>query len=230
MQQVYNTLTSVDMLFSRPFLRGGKGRPLNTASVLFRTACRSVSTEQSKKSQHILITDLVTQVTTKEHAANVLKVLYAHPEVHWACDTEVADIDLSSVGPVGNGKVTCVSIYGGPTIDFGDGPGSVLWIENIGDSDKLLLEFKNWFEDAKYKKTWHNYGFDRHVMYNETIDCKGFGGDTMHMARLWDTSRDKSTGRGTGYSLESLSADLIDDERFAKVSMKVLILPSHVYY
>lgn len=32
------------------------------------------------------------------------------------------------------------------------------------------------------------------------IDCKGFGGDTMHMARLWNSSR-----KGKGYSLESLS-------------------------
>lgn len=44
---------------------------------------------------------------------------------------------------------------------------------------------------------WHNYGFDRHVLFNEGIDAQGFAGDTMHMARLWDTSRDKyasSTG------------------------------------
>ena len=37
----------------------------------------------------------------------------------WACDTEVADIELKVEGPVGNGKATCVSIYGGPDVDFG---------------------------------------------------------------------------------------------------------------
>ena len=91
---------------------------------------------------------------------------------------------------------------------------------------------------------WHNYGFDRHVLFNHNVDClvrlfwwhcfiyvyvyiymdgrscvyvcvliwvdgractcahphphphktltppmKGFAGDTMHMARLWDSSR-----------------------------------------
>jgi hypothetical protein len=33
------------------------------------------------------------------------------------------------------GKVICVSIYGGPTVDFGDGPGSALWVENIGEAE-----------------------------------------------------------------------------------------------
>ena len=70
---------------------------------------------------------------------------------------------------------------------------------------------------------WHNYGFDRHVIENEGIYPKGFGGDTMHMARLWDTSRDRASGGGgTGYSLESLADELIDDERFTKTSMKEL--------
>lgn len=56
-------------------------------------------------------------------------------------------------------------------------------------------------------QVWHNYGFDRHVLHNEGIDALGFAGDTMHMARLWDTSRSKFDGSsvGTGYSLEALS-------------------------
>jgi DNA polymerase-1 len=52
---------------------------------------------------------------------------------------------------------------------------------------------------------WHHYGFDRHVLWNEGIDVHGFGGDTMHMARLQDTSRAKMGG----YSLESLTDALI---------------------
>ena len=35
------------------------------------------------------------------------------------------------------------------------------------------------------------------------LGMAGFGGDTMHMARLWDSSRQ---GRG-GYSLEALSSE-----------------------
>ena len=49
---------------------------------------------------------------------------------------------------------------------------------------------------------WHNYGFDRHLFYNHGIDVKGFGGDTMHMARLLDPS--KMFGQ---YSLSSLTKE-----------------------
>ena len=102
------------------------------------------------------------------------------------------NIDVKTQGPVGNGQVTCVSMYGGPDIEFPMGKGFAIWIENIGQAKGLLKEyFQEWFEDPNYEKIWHNYGFDRHVMMNEGIDCKGFAGDTMHMARLWDTSRDK---------------------------------------
>ena len=57
-------------------------------------------------------------------------------------------------------------------------------------------------------------------MGNEGINCGGFGGDTMHMARLWDTSRSRMTGGG-GYDLASLSNELCG-ERFVKTSMKDL--------
>lgn len=161
----------------------------------------------------------VTICRTKQDAQKILRILYAHPDAHWACDTEVADIDVKNQSPVGNGKVICASIYGGENIDFGTG--STLWIENYGEADNILLEFKNWFEDSKYLKVWHNYGFDRHVMMNEGINCQGFGGDTMHMARLWDTSRDKATSGGDGYSLASLTETFFhDDDRFIKTSMK----------
>lgn len=48
---------------------------------------------------------------------------------------------------------------------------------------------------------WHNYGFDRHILYNHGINIKGFGGDTMHMARLADPSRMR-------YSLKSLTTEM----------------------
>lgn len=154
----------------------------------------------------------VTIVRTKEEARIVLQKLFDAPDgTFHACDTEVMDIDLKTVGPVGNGYVTCVSVYSGPDFDYGlgDGPGSTLWIDNLDDSAGLLQEFKDWFQDSKQLKVWHNYGFDRHVMWNEGIDCRGFGGDTMHMARLQDTSRSKY-GLGTGYSLEALTESLLE--------------------
>jgi 3'-5' exonuclease len=153
----------------------------------------------------------VTIVRTPEQAATVLKRLDAAPRngaIFHACDTEVMDIDARNVGPVGNGYVTCVSIYSGPDFDYGlgDGPGSVLWIDNLDDSYGLLNIFKPWFQDESHWKVWHNYGFDRHVMWNEGIDVRGFGGDTMHMARLLDTDR---IHRGSGYSLEELTEDVV---------------------
>jgi len=181
------------------------------------------------------ISDIITVVRDKKKAAKVLEKLAYYNENtpdggarYWACDTEVMDIDLKTVGPVGNGHVTCISIYGGPDVDFGDGPGAALWIDNLGDAEGILQEFKGWLEDPAVIKVWHNYGFDRHVVNNEDIDVKGFGGDTMHMARLWDTSRDRMSGGvkggegGYGYGLDDLSRDLIEDERFTKVKMKEL--------
>lgn len=162
----------------------------------------------------------VTIVNTREKAREVLAKLRQLHTIH-ACDTEVADLDVKEQGPVGNGKVICASIYSGPNADFGDGPGSVIWIDNMGEAEGVLQEFKEWFEDRNVTKVWHNYGFDRHVMNNEGIDCKGFYGDTMHMARLWDTSRERVNGVGKGYSLEQLSADLLRPE-YQKTSMKTL--------
>jgi len=160
-----------------------------------------------------------TIVRTKEEARVAVAALYAASSqgaIH-ACDTEVADIDLKKVGPVGNGYVTCVSIFSGLGVDYGDGPGKALWVDNLDDSRGVLQEFKAWFEDEREKKVWHNYGFDRHVLFNEGIDARGFAGDTMHMARLADSSRDKASGGGGGYGLAALTSDLVGD---AKVPMK----------
>ena len=155
--------------------------------------------------------DGVSIVRTEEEAKIVLQKLNSAPgEIFHACDTEVMKIDLKAEGPVGNGYTTCVSIYSGPDFDYGlgDGPGTVLWIDNLDDSAGLLSKFKEWFENPNHLKVWHNYGFDRHILWNEGIDCRGFGGDTMHMARLQDTSRAKY-GAGKGYSLEALTEDLL---------------------
>ncbi len=151
-----------------------------------------------------------TIVRTREQARIVMEVLMnADTSIFHGCDTEVMDIELKEVGPVGNGYVTCVSIYSGPTFDYGlgDGLGTTLWIDNLDDAHGVLQEFKAWFEDPRFLKVWHNYGFDRHVMWNEGIDCQGLGGDTMHMARLQNTSRLKNEGQG--YSLEALTSELL---------------------
>lgn len=166
-------------------------------------------------------------VAGRERAREVVRVLMDNPHVFFACDTEVAEIDLKEVGPIGNGRVTCISIYGGPDLDCGEGAGKILWVDNMGAAEGTLEEFKVFFESERHKKVWHNYGFDRHVMFNkpdrrddQRIDCKGFGGDTMHMARLWDTSMEKRAGEG-GFSLEALSLKLLG-QKFRKTPMKEL--------
>ena len=114
--------------------------------------------------------------------------------------------------------MTYVTIYSGPDFDYGlgDGPGTALFIDNLDDVYGVLQEFKGWFADHRFLKVWHNYGFDRHVLWNEVIDVQGLGGDTMHMARLLDSSRVAGNG---GYSLESLTADYVGRK---KESMKTL--------
>jgi 3'-5' exonuclease len=163
----------------------------------------------------VVVVPETTVVRTVEQAKIVLqKLMNADQDIVHACDTEVMDIDLKSVGPVGNGYCTCVSIYSGPTFDYGlgHGLGTTLWIDNLDDACGLLQEFKAWFESETFKKVWHNYGFDRHILWNEGIDLRGFWGDTMHMARLEDTSRSKTAGMG-GYGLEALTSDLLDERK-----------------
>jgi 3'-5' exonuclease len=162
-----------------------------------------------------LVVPEVCIVRTKEQAHTVMaRLMAADPSIVHACDTEVMDIDVSSVGPVGNGYCTCVSIYSGPDFDYGlgHGPGATLWIDNLDDSCGLIQEFKAWLEDERFKKVWHNYGFDRHILWNEGIDLRGFWGDTMHMARLQDSSRAKTEGAG-GYGLEALTSALLKERK-----------------
>jgi hypothetical protein len=95
-------------------------------------------------------------------------------------------------------------------------------IWNVELLQGVLDEFKDVLESKEIKKVWHNYGFDRHILYNHNIDVQGLGGDTMHMARMWNTAR-ALTG---GYGLEGLTADLLQrkkqgmKELFAKPKLK----------
>jgi len=208
----------------------------------------------------------VTFVRNRADAERVLAILNS-PDVRsrfHAVDTEVKDIDVRTDSPVGHGRVTCLSIYVGPDVDFGNGP--KLWIDTMDTAEEgsdplaplpqppklevpaagtaaageaaiaaasnaaapasssstpaaptpsapfsfpgsdagesTLQLFKGYLEDPSILKVWHNYSFDRHVLGNHGIAVRGFGGDTMHMARLENAARDK-------YALEVLSADFL---------------------
>jgi len=163
--------------------------------------------------------DEVQTVETVEEAKRVLKILLANvgtadrPLYH-ACDTEVSHIEVADQTPVGHGRVTCFSIFCGPDVNFApEGAGkrkSLLWVDTKRGGDGVWEVFKQYFENPKVKKVFHNYSFDRHVIENHHgIKISGFAADTMHMARLWNSNR-KLDG---GYSLEALSssADAMSD-------------------
>jgi len=156
----------------------------------------------------------VTVVHDAASAQKVLQVLERAPkDTYHAWDTEVSNIDVKSQSPVGNGTVICASFYAGPHLDFGSGPR--VWIDNMDEARGTLDLFKDFLQSKGHRKVWHNYGFDRHVLYNHGNDAQGLAGDTMHMARLWDTSR-LTEG---GYSLEGLTATVLNNR---KVPMKEL--------
>eukprot|EP01083_Nonionella_stella_P224061 797889_1 len=144
----------------------------------------------------------VTIVDSIEKAKDVVRILRSDDllAVPHACDTEVVDIDLKARSPVGQGKIISASIFCGPDVDFGSGPR--LWIDNLDEAEGTLDVFKEYFSDERCKKVFHNFSFDNHVLVNNGCEVRGFVGDTMHIARLWDSARAK-------YSLESLSDDVL---------------------
>ncbi|XVF03915.1 hypothetical protein REPUB_Repub05bG0034800 [Reevesia pubescens] len=144
---------------------------------------------------------VVDNISVAKEVVLMLTTKYRH-HVH-ACDTEVSNIDVKQDTPVDHGEITCFSIYSGDDADFGNGK-SCIWVDVLdGDGGDLLKEFAPFFEDQSIKKVWHNYSFDNHVIENYGLEVSGFHADTMHMARLWDSSR-RTTG---GYSLEALTGD-----------------------
>ncbi|KVH99126.1 3'-5' exonuclease domain-containing protein [Cynara cardunculus var. scolymus] len=138
----------------------------------------------------------------------------------------VAAIDVKQETPVDHGEVICFSIYSGHEADFGNGK-SCIWVDVLDGGGKSMLDiFSAFFENPSIKKVWHNYSFDNHVIENYDLKLSGFHADTMHMARLWDSSRRMSGG----YSLEALTSDSKgimsgadlgpNEELIGKVSMK----------
>ncbi len=85
----------------------------------------------------------VTVVNDKESAERVLKIILAHKDRYFACDTEAVDIELKEEGPVGHGKVICFSVYCGEDVNFGNGPR--LWVDNLGHAEGVIEYFKKDF-------------------------------------------------------------------------------------
>ena len=140
----------------------------------------------------------VTLVRDKKSAKKVLDILYKYKNRVHSWDTETIDLDIKSQSPVGNGKIISAQLFCGPDVPFENGPR--VFIDNFGECKDLILLFKDYFEDESLKKVWFNYGFDRHIFFNHGINCLGFEGDSMHMARLLDGSREPKA-----YSLNKIS-------------------------
>lgn len=204
-------------------LRTGPRLPptLRTAIAAQGRSLGTTGSGEEPISKTIPTLDGVTIVNDSKSAEHALKVMRSLPvETFHAWDTEVRDIDLDTQSPVGHGVVICASVYSGPNVDYGNGPR--LWIDNMDGAEGVLQQFKDVLQDHTLKKVWHNYSFDRHVLYNHGIDCQGLGGDTMHMGRMWDTAR----GFSGGYSLEALTGALLQrrkvpmSELFSRPSKK----------
>ncbi|RLM60798.1 hypothetical protein C2845_PM14G04030 [Panicum miliaceum] len=153
------------------------------------------------------IYDKVLVVDNIQSARTVVQLLTTKYKnfIH-ACDMEVANIDVKDETPVGHGQVTCFSIYSANSnaqvADFGNGK-TCISVDVLDGGRDVLTEFAPFFEDPSIKKVWHNYSFDSHVIENHGIKVARFHADTMHLARLWDSSR-RTDG---GYSLEGLTND-----------------------
>ncbi|KAM7250748.1 hypothetical protein ACFE04_022631 [Oxalis oulophora] len=168
---------------------------------------------------------VVDNIAVAKEVVKMLTGQYRHL-VH-ACDTEVANINVKKETPVNHGEVTCFSIYSGSEANYGNGK-SCIWVDVLdGGGKDILAVFAPFFEDESIKKVWHNYSFDAHIVENSGLKLSGFHADTMHMARLWNSSR-KSNG---GYSLAALTADdmvmrhaKLDPEEkiIGKISMKTI--------
>ncbi|KHN38292.1 DNA polymerase I [Glycine soja] len=208
----------------------------STNATLTKQAC---GTDQSKLRDRLcsIYDDIlvVDNIPLAEEVSKMLTTKYRH--LIYACDTEVAKIDVKQETPVDHGEITCFSIYCGPEADFGGGK-SCIWVDVLDGGGKEILEkFAEFFSDSSIKKVifsssipsmflilfltshlnmqhlsslnsmlatvWHNYSFDCHVIENYGFKVSGFHADTMHMARLWDSSRHLDGG----YSLEGLTGD-----------------------
>ncbi|CAL9057631.1 unnamed protein product [Musa banksii] len=166
---------------------------------------------------------IVDNISRAKEVVQLLTTEYKH--FFHACDTEVANIDVKVETPVGHGEIICFSIYSGPRANFGNGR-SCVWVDVLDGGKDVLEEFIPFFEDSSIKKVWHNYSFDSHALRNHGINLSGFHADTMHLARLWDSSR-RING---GYSLEALTSDpnvmsskgfhVADELIMGKISMK----------
>ncbi|CAL4904196.1 unnamed protein product [Urochloa decumbens] len=209
-----------------------KEKKLVVKKVVSPLPTKAAFSEESLKARKALasIYDKVLVVDNIESARSIVKLLTTKYKsfIH-ACHTEVADIDAKEKTPVsvGHGEVICFSIYSTNSdvqaADFGNGK-TCIWVDVLDGGRVVLMEFAPFFEDPSIKKVWHNYSSDSHVIENYGIKVAGFHADTMHLARLWDSSI-----KNDGELLEELTndprvMDTVPEDlpKLGKISMKTI--------
>eukprot|EP00392_Amoebophrya_sp_AT5.2_P007223 g7237.t1 len=148
------------------------------------------SPEARKKLEEKLKGTGVTLCLTKEDAKSALKTLRKHGDRPHFWDTESMNITLgrlrSPQSPLHHGECIVASCFIADDVDFGSGP--KLFIDNYSAEKLLATEFKGYFEDARHRKVFHNFGYDYKVLKRAGIKLQGFLADTLHLARLQDSS------------------------------------------
>lgn len=163
------------------------------------------NTTEDPVNESQLVSDGVTVIKNRKAAANIVfQLMQLPPENPVAWDTETTGVNPAKQSPVHNGRVICATAFAGDHVDFGRGPR--LFIDCLDGEEGLLEVFKPYFESNAFKKVWHNYAFDRHVLANHDILAHGFAGDTMHMARLVNSTH-------TRYSLEELCSKYLNAKK-----------------
>lgn len=133
--------------------------------------------------------DGVTMVHDEASAKRALEELDRLRDRPHAWDTETVDVAVGGrtrQSPVNHGQVVCATCYCGDDADFGNGPR--LFIDNAGPASGTLSHFKGYMEAPDYLKICHNYSFERHMLKHHGIGLRGLHADTLHLARLHDTS------------------------------------------
>lgn len=134
----------------------------------------------------------VTIVTDEVAALRAVAELRRLQDRPHAWDTECVGVNVNSQSTVTHGDVICATCFCGDDADFGNGP--KLFVDNAGSAAGLLERFfGSYFKDSSYKKVFHNYAFDAHLLWRQDIKLEGFHADTMHLARLYDTSLAKGS-------------------------------------
>ncbi|CAL4893473.1 unnamed protein product [Urochloa decumbens] len=207
-----------------------KEKKLVVKKVVSPLPTKAAFSEESLKARKALasIYNKVLVVDNIESARSIVKLLTTKYKsfIH-ACHTEVAQIDAKEKTPVGHREVICFTIYSANSdaqaADFGNGK-TCIWVDVLDGGRGVLMEFAAFFEDPSIKKVWHNYSSDSHAIKKYGIKVAGFHADTMHLARLWDSSI-----KNDGELLEELTNDprIMDTvpedlPKLGKISMKTI--------